>query len=134
MYFTVVFLQGKTISQIVLIRILPHPFPKAHEACGGWHEYVPCPICRSQLIVTPERIPRHDITFPFIPNRTVDSAVKDLIGKLEVTASGMKKNSSSSSGRTRSRVKKEDGEVKSAGLEEWRSGGKLKRDWILREK
>ncbi|KZP09890.1 hypothetical protein FIBSPDRAFT_759299, partial [Athelia psychrophila] len=78
---------GHSFDAICILRWF---FSKAHQACGGWHEYVACPICRSQLIVTPERIPRHEITFPFIPNRTVDATVQDLVSKLEHTGIALK--------------------------------------------
>jgi len=122
---------GHTFDAICILRWF---FSKAHQACGGWHEYVACPICRSQLIVTPERIPRHDITFPFVPNRTVDTVVKDLVGKLEVTSSGLKREAGSSSGKGRMKVKKEEGEGASTALDSWKTGGTARKDWIKREK
>lgn len=121
---------GHTFDAICILRWF---FSKAHQACGGWHEYVACPICRSQLIVTPERIPRHDITFPFVPNRTVDAAVKDLIGKLEVPSLGLKRELGGSSGK-RVKVKKEDAEGLSTALDGWKAGGTLRKDWIKRER
>ena len=120
---------GHTFDAICILRWF---FSKAHQACGGWHEYVACPICRSQLIVTPERIPRHEITFPFIPNRTVDAALKDLIGKLEHAGTNLKREPGTEVVR-RPKVKREDGDVVSA-LDGWRSGGSTRKDWLRREK
>ncbi|KAF7982562.1 hypothetical protein HWV62_27548 [Athelia sp. TMB] len=120
---------GHTFDAICILRWF---FSKAHQACGGWHEYVACPICRSQLIVTPERIPRHEITFPFIPNRTVDAALKDLIGKLEHAGTNLKREPGAEVVR-RPKVKREDGDVASA-LDGWRSGGSTRKDWLRREK
>jgi hypothetical protein len=94
---------------------------------------VACPICRSQLVVTPERVPRHDITFPFVPNRTVDAAVKDLVGKLDVPSAGLKRELGSSSAK-RVKVKKEDAEGVSAVLDGWKTGGTSRKDWIKRER
>lgn len=122
---------GHTFDAICILRWF---FSKAHQACGGWHEYVACPICRSQLIVTPERIPRHEITFPFVPNRTVDAAVKDLIGKLEVTGSVLKREVGSLSVKGRVKVKKEDGEGTSTALDGWKVGGNSRKEWIKRER
>jgi hypothetical protein len=121
---------GHTFDAICILRWF---FSKAHQACGGWHEYVACPICRSRLIVTPEP-PRHEITFPFIPNRTADAAVKDLVGKLESSCSGFKRELGSSSEKGRMKVKKEDSDARPAGLDGWRSGGNLRKDWIKRDK
>ena len=122
---------GHTFDAICILRWF---FSKAHQACGGWHEYVACPICRSQLIVTPERIPRHEITFPFVPNRTVDGAVKDLVGKLEGTSSGLKRELGGSSVKGRVKVKKEEGDGSSTALDSWKTGGNARKEWIKRER
>jgi hypothetical protein len=122
---------GHTFDAICILRWF---FSKAHQACGSWHEYVACPICRSQLIVTPDRIPRHEITFPFVPNRTVDAAVKDLIGKLETTGSGLKREAGGLSAKGRAKVKKEEGEGTSTALDGWKTGGNSRKEWIKRER
>jgi len=123
---------GHSFDAICILRWF---FSKAHQACGGWHEYVACPICRSQLIVTPERIPRHEITFPFIPNRTVDATLKDLIGKLEHTAVSLKREPGTEvvAAKTRVKGKREEGDIFAA-LEGWRAGGAARKDWIKRDK
>lgn len=120
---------GHTFDAICILRWF---FSKAHQACGGWHEYVACPICRSQLIVTPERTPRHEITFPFVPNRTVDAAVQDLISKLEIPGSGLKKEGLAVKGRVK--VKKEDGDGPSTALDGWKAGGSSRKDWVKRDR
>ncbi|KAF8966324.1 hypothetical protein BDZ97DRAFT_1657979 [Flammula alnicola] len=62
--------------------ILKWFFSRLHRACGGWHESVDCPICRSLLIITPELTPRLQLTFPFVPNRVTGSVVESLVEKL----------------------------------------------------
>ncbi|KAF7356569.1 RING finger domain-containing protein [Mycena venus] len=53
-----------------LLGVILSPPPDDHalpmQACGGWHESVDCPMCRSLLVITPDRTPRLDITFPFV--------------------------------------------------------------------
>lgn len=120
---------GHTFDAICILRWF---FSKAHQACGGWHEYVACPICRSQLITTPERLPRHEITFPFIPNRTVDAAVKDLISKLDTSLSGVKLELDADKGRMN--IKKEETDKACSALEGWKVGGSMKKDWAKRER
>ncbi|KIY53356.1 hypothetical protein FISHEDRAFT_19104, partial [Fistulina hepatica ATCC 64428] len=48
-------------------------FSRLHKGCGNWHESVDCPICRQMVVITPDRVPRMDITFPFVPNRLGDT-------------------------------------------------------------
>lgn len=83
--------------------------------------------------MTPDALPRPEITFPFIPNRTVDAAVKDLIGKLENSCSGFKREAGSSSEKGRAKVKKEDIDAR-PGPEGWKIGGSLRKDWLKRER
>ncbi|KIJ65615.1 hypothetical protein HYDPIDRAFT_130946 [Hydnomerulius pinastri MD-312] len=59
--------------------ILKWFFSRLHRGCGGWHESVDCPMCRSTLPYTPDQTPRPDFSFPFIPNRSADMAVQGLI-------------------------------------------------------
>ncbi|KAH7927315.1 hypothetical protein BV22DRAFT_1007244 [Leucogyrophana mollusca] len=66
--------------------ILKWFFSRVHRACANWHEAVDCPMCRSQLCCTPDRIPRPEFTFPFTPNRTVDSVIRSLINVLSTKA------------------------------------------------
>ena len=39
-------------------------------------------MCRSLLIITPEHIPRLQLTFPFVPNRIAASVIESLLTKL----------------------------------------------------
>ncbi|KIL69326.1 hypothetical protein M378DRAFT_69950 [Amanita muscaria Koide BX008] len=66
--------------------ILKWFFSRLHRPCGGWHEPVDCPMCRTHLIVTPERPPRPNITFPFVPNRIASSMLESLVQKLARSA------------------------------------------------
>ncbi|KAJ7890495.1 hypothetical protein B0H14DRAFT_1106500 [Mycena olivaceomarginata] len=68
--------------------ILRHFFSRLHKACGGWHESVDCPMCRSLLVITPDRVPRLDITFPFVPNRTAAAMCESMIEKLAQSTTG----------------------------------------------
>lgn len=123
---------GHTFDALCILRWF---FSKAHQACGGWHEYVACPICRSRLVLPPDQLPRHEITFPFIPNRTADAAIKDLVGQLEDScSSGFKRELGSSSEKGRVKVKKADGNARPAGLDGWRTGGNLRKEWLKRDK
>lgn len=123
---------GHTFDALCILRWF---FSKAHQACGGWHEYVACPICRSRLVLPHDQLPRHEITFPFIPNRTADAAIKDLVGQLEDScSSGFKRELGSSSEKGRVKVKKADGNARPAGLDGWRTGGNLRKEWLKRDK
>lgn len=46
---------GHTFCALCILR---HFFSRLHKACGGWHESVDCPMCRSLLVITPDRVPR----------------------------------------------------------------------------
>ncbi|KAK6992179.1 RING finger domain-containing protein [Favolaschia claudopus] len=70
---------GHTFCALCILR---HFFSRLHKACGGWHESVDCPMCRSLLVITPERAPRLDITFPFVPNRTAAALCESMVEKL----------------------------------------------------
>ncbi|KAK7025277.1 RING finger domain-containing protein [Favolaschia claudopus] len=70
---------GHTFCALCILR---HFFSRLHKACGGWHESVDCPMCRSLLVITPERPPRLDITFPFVPNRTAAALCESMVEKL----------------------------------------------------
>jgi hypothetical protein len=110
--------------------ILKWFFSRLHGPCGGWHASVDCPICRSLLTVTPERIPRSAITFPFSPNRIADSVVQDLVGKL---ATPSKVSLTGGAGVRKSRSKKKI-EVPMDGVAAWREGGCLRAEWLKRDR
>ena len=68
--------------------MLKHLFSRFHRTCGGWHEHVECPMCRSVLIYTPSQVPRSLLTFPFAKNRIADAAVAAMIDQLTAQIEG----------------------------------------------
>ena len=68
--------------------MIKHIFSRFHRTCGGWHEHVECPMCRSILIYTPNQIPRSFLTFPFAKNRVADAAVAAMIDQLTAQIEG----------------------------------------------
>ena len=114
-------------------------FSRLHKACGGWHESVNCPICRSLLIITPDRLPCLDITFPFTPNRTVDLVVQYMIDKLVNSPFGdgrsviKEEEDIDGSGLSGVSMRREKEKSHSSGLDAWRAGGSLRSDWIRRD-
>ncbi|KAF8637659.1 hypothetical protein AX17_002727 [Amanita inopinata Kibby_2008] len=126
--------------------ILKWFFSRLHRACGGWHEAVDCPICRTHLILTPDRTPRTSLTFPFVPNRIASSILESLIEKLAhpPIASIIKKEDTdgswvSESGQTCTadciraplKVKEEDGAMD---VVSWREGGCLRAEWLKKDR
>ncbi|KAF5350284.1 hypothetical protein D9758_007800 [Tetrapyrgos nigripes] len=126
--------------------ILKWFFSRCHSLCGGWHESVDCPLCRSLLVITPEHTPRLDVTFPFVPNRTAATLCESLVGKLLEYSRSTRKLT----------VKREESEgvwgagvdcykkgkseevdamepESTGGLSEWQDGGPLRLDWVKRE-
>jgi len=108
--------------------ILKWFFSRLHKACGGWHQSVDCPICRSLLIITPDHSPRSDITFPFTPNRTVDAVVRDLVGKLADFPSF---DTVASKATKEGKKTEEDQEM--LAMAEWRIGGTTRAEWLRRD-
>jgi hypothetical protein len=76
---------GHTFCAICMIK---HFFSRFHRTCGGWHEHVECPMCRSILIYTPNQVPRNPLTFPFAKNRMADAAVTALVDQLTEQVEG----------------------------------------------
>ncbi|KAK7056411.1 hypothetical protein VNI00_002966 [Paramarasmius palmivorus] len=124
-----------------------------HFTCPLWHESVDCPICRSLLVITPDRTPRLDVTFPFVPNRTAATVCESLIEKLGKTSTGcslaVKREDSEGGlgsewnlerGRKRGQTKKEsenedeDEDETDLRLTVWRQGGDLRREWQKKDK
>jgi len=70
---------GHTFCAICMVK---HFFSRFHRTCGGWHEHVECPMCRSILIYTPNQLPRSLLTFPFAKNRMADAAVVAMVDQL----------------------------------------------------
>lgn len=95
--------------------ILKWFFSRLHKGCGGWHEAVDCPLCRTALPHTPERTPRYNSSFPFTPNRTADTAIRGMINAIAHeldAASSVVPNS----------------------LFEWHEDGLAKQEWSKRER
>ncbi|KAJ7066557.1 hypothetical protein C8F01DRAFT_1080094 [Mycena amicta] len=145
---------GHTFCALCILR---HFFSRLHKACGGWHESVDCPMCRSLLVITPDRIPRLDITFPFVPNRTAAAVCESLINQLSVSSSStpvIKREPSESAlpgdisaecqwGRRKGGKTKEEEEMEletelepdgESALVGWREGGHLRTDWIRKDR
>ncbi|KAJ7155413.1 hypothetical protein C8R43DRAFT_884691 [Mycena crocata] len=129
--------------------ILRHFFSRLHKACGGWHESVDCPMCRSLLVITPDRVPRLDITFPFVPNRTAAAVCESMIEKLSQfsASSGLvvKREESEGNwpgsewdmewGRKKGKSKEEEEmEEENADLVGWREGGNLRSEWLKKDR
>jgi hypothetical protein len=95
--------------------VLKWLFSRLHKGCGGWHEAVDCPLCRSALPHTPERTPRSTSCFPFTPNRTADIAIQGLINTIShelASASTLASNL----------------------LSDWNEDGHSKQEWSKRER
>ncbi|KAF9218181.1 hypothetical protein BS17DRAFT_722083, partial [Gyrodon lividus] len=95
--------------------ILKWFFSRLHRGCGGWHEAVDCPMCRSPLPYTPDQTPRPDFSFPFTPNRTADIAIRGSINSIfhdlaSVTVTGLNP------------------------LSDWNEDGHIRQEWFKRER
>jgi hypothetical protein len=80
--------------------------------------------------MTPDRIPRPEISFPFTPNRIADAVIQDLIGKLALPSkvqvppeTGVRK------GRSKKKI-----EVPMEGVAAWKEGGGLRTEWLKRDR
>jgi hypothetical protein len=113
---------GHTFCALCILRWF---FSRIHKPCGGWHESVDCPICRSLLVITPDRPPRSTVTFPFTPNRTVDKLLQDLIAKLARPPLPDKNIVKSEFDPTSTLI---------TPLDAWREGGNIKADWLRRDR
>jgi hypothetical protein len=135
--------------------ILKWFFSRLHRACGGWHESVDCPICRSLLIITPELTPestsRLPFTFPFVPNRVTASVIESLVEKLAkpplCSQAKIKREGSEgtwgsqsrkdrSRGCTRKREASEETEKVSetSDISAWREGGYMRAEWLKKDR
>ncbi|TRM65558.1 hypothetical protein BD626DRAFT_616350 [Schizophyllum amplum] len=138
---------GHTFCGICILRWF---FTRLHEACGGWHESVDCPICRQLLVITPDRTPRLEFTFPFVPNRSVANACETLIERLaqlvpSASAARVKREISEAPLKSRSSkdCDEKDGVAESTEdnmaigtintLEGWREGGPLRTEWLKKD-
>lgn len=134
---------GHTFCAICVLKWF---FSRLHRVCGGWHEAVDCPICRSILIITPDRVPRLGTTFPFVLNRVATAAIESLVDKLAGSSlpvvkqedrEALRISDSDKEGRKRKRdgPKIEDGSLSSeADLDGWREGGPLRNEWLKRDR
>ncbi|KAF8623045.1 hypothetical protein AX15_006551 [Amanita polypyramis BW_CC] len=126
--------------------ILKWFFSRLHRACGGWHEPVDCPICRSHLVLTPDRPPRPNLTFPFVPNRIASSVLESFVQKLarppialvikkEDTDGSWVSNSGQTciSGCIRTSPNPKE-EVGSTDITLWRDGGCLRSEWLKKDR
>ncbi|KAG1880436.1 hypothetical protein C8R48DRAFT_683982 [Suillus tomentosus] len=95
--------------------ILKWFFSRLHRVCGSWHEPVDCPMCRSALLYTPDNVPRPESSFPFIPNRTADNAIRGMINTLAKEA--------------------DSGNVSaSSPLADWGEDGHARQEWSRKER
>ncbi|KAK0202700.1 hypothetical protein DFS33DRAFT_1436398 [Desarmillaria ectypa] len=106
--------------------ILKWSFSRLHRLCGCWHESVDCPICRSLAIMTPEKPPRLDFTFPFVPNRTASAICDSWVEKLAYALSETKKGR----GRKKNRVRVDN----PSDLPHWREGGAARKEWLRKRR
>ncbi|KAF9497179.1 hypothetical protein BDN71DRAFT_644096 [Pleurotus eryngii] len=131
---------GHTFCSLCIIKWF---FSRLHRACGGWHESVDCPICRSLLVITPEHTPRLDVTFPFVPNRTADSVVKSLVEKvshMDPSGSGSvikteerELSWGAASHSKKAQTKEEDDSDADSGISAWRQGLSYV-EWLKRDR
>ncbi|KAJ6555746.1 hypothetical protein B0H10DRAFT_1207704 [Mycena sp. CBHHK59/15] len=137
---------GHTFCALCVLR---HFFSRLHKACGGWHESVDCPMCRSLLVITPDRLPRPEITFPFVPNRTAAAVCESMIETLSCSSapSGLvvKREESEGAwpgsewdmewGRQKGKSKEEEKiEEENADIAGWREGGNLRTEWLKKNR
>ncbi|KAL0953826.1 hypothetical protein HGRIS_005006 [Hohenbuehelia grisea] len=129
------------------ICILKWFFSRLHQACGGWHESVDCPICRSLLVITPDRTPRLDITFPFVPNRLADQVLQSLVEKVSrphTSGSGSAikteerelhwASSEMECGVKKGKTKEEEEQEATCAVSEWKESGPAKVEWQRKER
>ncbi|KAF9482572.1 hypothetical protein BDN70DRAFT_874943 [Pholiota conissans] len=134
--------------------ILKWFFSRLHRACGGWHESVDCPICRSLLVITPESTPRLPFTFPFVPNRVTASVVESMVEKLVkpplCSQAKIKREGSESTWASQSRkdrgqecVRKrelsggtdpEGDGSETSDISAWREGGHMRAEWLKKNR
>ncbi|GLB41817.1 putative RING-type zinc-finger [Lyophyllum shimeji] len=134
---------GHTFCAICILKWF---FSRLHMHCGAWHESVDCPICRSLLVITPDRVPRPDTTFPFVPNRTAAAVCETLIEKLRNAPSGaliVKREDSEGawgwpSGCSRKKDASKDADEKkveeNADVASWREGGFMRTEWLKKDR
>ncbi|KAF9454264.1 hypothetical protein P691DRAFT_656521 [Macrolepiota fuliginosa MF-IS2] len=132
---------GHTFCAICILKWF---FSRLHRVCGGWHEAVDCPICRSVLVITPDHVPRPPTTFPFVPNRVATAVVESLVEKLARSSppvvkqedpEALRMSETDKEGRKQKREvpKLEDDCSSEVDLDAWREGGSLRIEWLKRD-
>jgi len=109
-------------------------------------------MCRSLLIITPEQIPRLQLTFPFVPNRIAASVIESLVAKLveqpwfSQTKTGQeeveRKCIPKSRRKCRPYLRKEKnseeesskGSLEKSSVATWSEGGRMRTDWLERDR
>ncbi|KAF9650793.1 hypothetical protein BDM02DRAFT_1260299 [Thelephora ganbajun] len=117
---------GHTFCALCMVK---HFFSRFHRTCGGWHEHVECPMCRSILIYTPNQVPRSLLTFPFAKNRIADAAVAAMIDQLTAQIEGVGILNPCED------MEQVKGGIKSdfeSPLAVWRTGGSSRIEWLDR--
>lgn len=118
---------GHTFCAICMIK---HFFSRFHRTCGGWHEHVECPMCRSILIYTPNQLPRSLLTFPFAKNRMADAALVAMVDQLAIQIETMgTPNPCENVDQTKGGIKNDCGTL----LGVWRVGGSSRTEWLERQ-
>lgn len=117
---------GHTFCAICMVK---HFFSRFHRTCGGWHEHVECPMCRSIIIYTPNQLPRSLLTFPFARNRMADAAVVAMVDQLTMQIEAM------GTPNPCENVDQAKGGIKidcASPLVVWRMGGSSRMEWLER--
>lgn len=102
-------------------------------------------MCRSLLVITPDRVPRPDSTFPFVPNRTAAAVCESLVEKLRTTPSTglvVKREASEgawgsgwATGCSRKKDASKNAEkVEDAEVAGWREGGLTRTEWLKKDR
>ena len=117
---------GHTFCAICMVK---HFFSRFHRTCGGWHEHVECPMCRSILIYTPNQLPRSLLTFPFAKNRMTDAAVVAMVDQLTTQIEDIgTPNPCENVDQTKGGTKIDCASL----LAVWRTGGSSRMEWLER--
>ncbi|KAI0954824.1 hypothetical protein AcW1_006599 [Taiwanofungus camphoratus] len=108
------------------ICILKWFFSHLHYECGGWHEVLECPLCRSSLPFPQDNVPRQLYTCPFTPNRLGDKMLTDLVDSMRDSGPEI---AGSSKGK-----KKQKAVGGSSVTAAWCEGGSARLEWQGRER
>jgi hypothetical protein len=127
---------GHTFCAICILKWF---FTRLHRNCGRWHEAVECPICRSPFVLTPDQVPRPEITFPFLPNRTAAAVCKSLIENLAKSQSDLLDvkralKSKSKAKNVDSTATTKTRNSNNADVTAWREGGYMRAEWLKRDR